>query len=462
MNKQISTPDGPVIVWFRRDLRLQNNPALSYALATGCPVIPIYIHEPEVEQPWAPGGASRWWLHNSLQVLGKNLQQLGLQLHLYSGNTVTILRKLVSETRADMLAWNNLYEPYLAQRDAQLQSTFKNIAVQRFDSGLFFTPGTLLNKQQQPYRVFTPFWKAARLQLETQGVQVESQHYSVNVPPATAEQKNSLPLHKLALLGSYPWHEKLANHWQPGENAALSRLDEFLEEIIPQYDSGRDIPGLDGTSKLSAHLHFGEITPQQIYYQILQRRYSAKQQPSVERFLSELGWREFAHHVLWHFPQTTIKPMNEKFTNFWPRKADQKLLQKWQQGKTGIAIVDAGMRQLWETGWMHNRVRMIVGSLLTKNLGIHWLHGAKWFWDTLVDADLANNTLGWQWVAGCGVDAAPYYRIFNPDTQAQRFDPKDIYIRQWVPEVDQPGSLQSIVDLKASRAQALQHYKSFM
>lgn len=446
----------PVLVWFRRDLRIQDNPALAFAMASGQPVVPFYIYAPQEEKPWQPGGASRWWLHQSLQCLHKSLQKMGLTLSFFKGNSEQIIKSLIQDTRATALVWNNLYEPQIIKRDTRLEKSFGNIMIRRFDSGLFFTPGTLLNRQQQAYRVFTPFWKQARQLLDTHGVRLTTSSGRQPVQRDTTKPGKACSLAQLGLLDGYPWYEKLMRYWQPGENGAQQRLGEFLDHIFLRYKQDRDFPAVDGTSRLSAHLHFGEITPTQIYYQVQRHDFGKPYQASIERLLTELGWREFAHHVLWHFPMTAGQTMNDKFTNFWPARPNRRLLKKWQQGRTGIAIVDAGMRQLWETGWMHNRLRMIVGSLLTKNLGIHWLHGARWFWETLVDADLANNTLGWQWVAGCGVDAAPYYRIFNPDTQAERFDSKRDYIRRWLPQqADAPH-----VDLKQTREAALQRYRA--
>jgi len=356
-------------------------------------------------------------------------------------------------------SWNKLYEPDQIELDKHLLQTFANIDLQRFDSNLLFPPGTLLNKQGDPYRVFTPFWKTARQQIEVTGVNLTiTKKYKTD----NAKQrplKGECTLRKLGLLDEHRWHEKLNQFWSPGEENAQKCTRNFTQKQIGDYETYRDIPAIDGTSKLSAHLHFGEITPAQIVYRLQQQTFSRKDNVSVELLIKQLGWREFAHHILWHFPHTTTQAMNNKFKTLWPNKPNRKLLQAWQKGETGVPLVDAGMRQLWETGSMHNRVRMIVGSFLTKNLGIHWLHGARWFWDTLVDADLANNTLGWQWVAGCGVDAAPYYRIFNPHTQAKRFDPDSHYIKSWVPDIDELPVKAPVVDLKKSREEALARFK---
>ena len=392
--------------------------------------------------------------------MSESLLKQGLKLHFFCGAAKDIIPSLIKESGATAISWNKLYEPDEVALDNALLSSLANIEIQRFDSNMLFTPGTLLNKQAQPYRVFTPFWKTARQQLEISGVGLTKTKKYKTDKVERKRFKRECTLDELGLLTAHPWYEKLHQHWIPGEATAQKRLQRFIRDAIGEYDVNRDIPEVDGTSKMSAHLHFGEITPAQIYYQLQQYAFNQVASKSVERFITELGWREFAHHVLWHFPHTTNQAMNDKFAKFWPKRANQKLLQAWQQGQTGFPIVDAGMRQLWQTGWMHNRVRMIVGSFLTKNLGIHWLHGTKWFLDTLVDADIASNTLGWQWVAGCGVDAAPYYRIFNPETQAKRFDPNATYIRHWVPEIDELSFQTPLIDLAQSREDALSRYKN--
>jgi deoxyribodipyrimidine photo-lyase len=448
------------LVWFRRDLRIQNNPALDYAVQRGGRVIPIYIEYSNNIKDWQPGAASRWWCHHSLKELADSLQQQGLKLRFFSGEPLKIFTQLIKQTGATAIAWNNLYEQTERDLEARVSSACDDCEIYQANSSLLFVPGSLLNKSEQPYRVFTPFWKQARADLEMTGVSITRPKKYSAANQSKARLQGECTLAQLGLLDEHPWHHKLQQHWQPGEASAQQELKQFIEHAAADYDIDRDIPSVDGTSCLSAHLHFGEITPAQIVYTLQQYEFDRDGKKSIERFISELGWREFAHHVLWHFPYTANQCMNEKFNGFWPSRANQKLLTQWQTGNTGVPLVDAGMRQLWETGWMHNRVRMIVGSFLTKNLGIHWLHGAKWFWDTLVDADLASNTLGWQWVAGCGVDAAPYYRIFNPDTQAKRFDPDLTYIKEWVPEIDELGYM-PVIDLAKSREEALSRYKSY-
>lgn len=451
------------ILWFRRDLRLLDNAALNWACEHSDTIIPVYIHSIEEEQPWAPGSASRWWLHNSLVQLEKDLKRHGSKLYFFSGDSSETITRIMRETGAENLVFNKLYEQHLYNRDTALQRKLgEKLNIASFDSGLLFKPDTVLNNQQLPYRVFTPFYKKTRPLLNQAYA-----NYAITSPPEKLKPSTdvklsfSQTLQSLQLLDEHPWHEKLHNHWQPGEDRALALMDSFLEQGIKNYDSNRDIPACEGTSRLSPYLHFGEITPQQIYialWPLLEGVEGAQTTLPAEVFLKQLFWREFAQHVLWHFPHTAIEPMDKRYKkSFW--RSDKKAFKAWTQGGTGIAMVDAGMQQLWQTGWMHNRVRMIAGSFLTKNLGINWKQGADWFWDTLVDADLANNSMGWQWVAGCGVDAAPYYRIFNPERQAQRFDATLQYINRWRPEHDESDYPAPIVDLAVSREQALQRYR---
>jgi len=453
------------ILWFRRDLRLHDNAALEWARDNSDTVIPVYIHSPEEEKPWAPGAASRWWLHQSLEALGKKLESRGLKLHFFSGSSEDVISSIIDEANADTLVYNRLHEQHLHSRDLHLEKKLKDkLDVVSFDSGLFFAPGTILNNQQLPYRVFTPFYKKIRPVLSPQYTDQSAASDGASIKAAIKTLASERSLMSLNLLGEHGWHSKLHPYWRPGEEGAHQLLDRFLEEAVAEYETGRDIPSHDSTSQLSPYLHFGEITPRQILdalWPLLSGEFGAAKANAAEVFLKQLIWREFAHNVLWHFPETATQPMDKRYSKtFWrSSKADYEC---WIKGETGIPIVDAGMKQLWQTGWMHNRVRMIVSSFLTKNLGIHWLHGAHWFWDTLVDADLANNSLGWQWVAGCGVDAAPYYRVFNPTTQTKRFDSRFEYIDTWLPEhvdLDYPSP---IVDLGSSRDQALDRYRQYI
>jgi deoxyribodipyrimidine photo-lyase len=415
------------ILWFRRDLRLTDNPALLEALASADRIVPVYIHAPEEEGAGAPGAASRWWLHHSLGSLAAELELRGSSLLIRRGPSLQALLALAGETGASSVHWNRLYEPALVARDRQVESELaaQGLLASSCSGHLLFEPWEVRNGSGDPYRVFTPFWKTCLRTLDQRGRPQEAPQGWAAAPAGLA----SLRVEELDLAPRIRWDAGLAEHWQPGEAGALARLDAFAAEAIGSYASDRDRPDLIGTSRLSPHLHFGELSPRQALA-------AARQQPGqgAEAFVRELGWREFAHHLLHHFPHTVEAPLDPRFeTLAWRRDAGQ--LEAWQAGRTGFPIVDAGMRELWHTGWMHNRVRMIVASLLTKNLFMHWREGASWFWDTLVDADLANNTLGWQWTAGCGADAAPYYRVFNPVLQAERFDPGRRYLRRWVPEL---------------------------
>lgn len=452
------------LLWFRRDLRLRDNPALDWVCDNSDTILPVYIHEDK--KHWPAGGASSWWLHNSLQQLEKQLAKVGLKLHFFSGDSRQVIEKLIAQHNVTDVVFNKIYEPGYLQRDAALKKRLtQTVRLHTFDSGLFFTPGEVLNNQQLPYRVFTPFYKKIRPLLESQFHQYGS--VSTAASDESLQRLKSVvcstdsDLGALNLLDDNGWHEKLNNYWQPGEQTTDNLIEKFIDVALDDYQQARDIPSVDGTSKLSAHLHFGEVTPQQIYADLwpqLQGEQGADAMRSAEVFIKQLAWREFAHHVLWHFPHTSDQPMNARFKDaFW--HYDEDTFTRWTRGETGVPIVDAGMKQLWETGWMHNRVRMITSSFLTKNLGIHWIYGARWFWDTLVDADLANNSMGWQWVAGCGVDAAPYYRVFNPLTQTRRFDEKLHYINRWLPEYIELDYSPAIIDLAESRQQALARYK---
>jgi len=422
-----------ILVWFRRDLRLSDNPALH--AAKHAKIIPVYIHAPQEEAPWAPGGASRWWLHHSLTALAAQLKQAGSRLIIRKGESLSVLQALISETGADAVYLNRLYEPATIKRDGRIKSQLaqQNIEYRSFATHLLFEPWQVQTKTGSSYKVFTPFWLTCqRLGLPSDVVPV------VRHLPAVSTRLASLKPEELSLLPKIPWDEAFYDHWQPGEAGAQSQLREFIRHKLAVYESGRNFPSLSITSRISPHLHFGEISPRQIVYAIEHACHKSKNstfRKQAQGFLRELVWREFAHHILYHFPRTTHKPLNPRFEHFPWQPRSNKSLHRWQQGQTGLPIIDAGMRELWTTGTMHNRVRMIVASLLSKNLGYHWLNGAKWFWDTLVDADLAQNSFNWQWVAGCGADAAPYFRIFNPVTQSENFDADGIYLRRWVPEL---------------------------
>ncbi len=463
------------LVLFRRDLRLADNPAWSVACAEHSQVLPVFIHADD-DGAWPAGAASRWWLHHSLAALDQDLRDAGAGLHLRRGEPLAVLRELIVQSGASAVYWNRLVEPATIERDTRIKSALQDegIAVHSHNAALWCEPWLIGTRQGQPYKVFTPYWRNLRAQLQP----VEP----LPAPrvPGWRELADGLPLAALELLPRGDWAGGLNGHWQPGEAGAHELLEIFGDDAIGNYAHARDLPARHGTSRLSPHLHFGEISPRQIHFELDRRSRAtdAKRRPDIEPYLRELGWREFAHHLLYHFPHTPTDNFNPRFDGFRWASANPSSIERWQQGRTGIPLVDAGMRELWHTGWMHNRVRMIVASFLTKNLRQHWLHGARWFWDTLVDADLANNTLGWQWVAGCGADAAPYFRVFNPLTQAKKFDPDGTYLRRWLPELaDAPLALlhepwkdkavlgrsgypAPMVDLAHSRQQALEAYSA--
>lgn len=413
------------IVWFRRDLRLTDNAALRAAVAGAERVLPVFVWAPEEEGGFPPGAASRWWLDRSLAALAAALGARGAPLVIRRGASGATLLALARECGASAVHWNALYEPAAHARDAAVMAALQEAGVEaRSHAGaLLHGPQALRTKTGTPFKVFTPFWNA---------LQREPLTAPVAAPRALAAPTRApagLSLAALELAPRLGWDAGLAAAWTPGEAGALERLAEFVDGALADYATGRDLPGVDGVSRLSPHLHFGEITPAQAWHAT--QRHDGR---GAESYRRELGWREFAHHVLVHFPDTPGAPMYPKYAAF-PWRDDARGLAAWQRGRTGIPLVDAGMRELWTTGWMHNRVRMITASFLVKNLRIDWRAGAAWFWDTLVDADLANNTLGWQWTAGCGADAAPYYRVFNPLLQSRRFDPAGRYLRRWLPEL---------------------------
>jgi deoxyribodipyrimidine photo-lyase len=365
-------------------------------------------------------------LHHSLERLDETLRRAGSRLIIRRGPSAETLISLSAETRASAIFWNRRYEPVIVERDNCIKSALQAVGldIETFNGGLLHEPWEVRTRAGQPYQVFTPFWRTCRA-LPPPAPPLPGPDRI----PAPRKWPGSLPLGDLGLLPAVRWDSGLDAAWSPGEAAAAVRLSEFVANQVADYHEQRNRPDRDGCSRLSPHLHFGEISPRQIWHAVGRRRSAG-----VETFLAEIGWREFAHHILHHFPQTTQAPLREAFHRF-PWVTDQRRVRAWQQGRTGFPIVDAGMRELWSTGWMHNRVRMIAGSFLAKDLLVSWREGARWFWDTLVDADLANNTLGWQWISGCGADAVPYFRIFNPVTQGEKFDPQGAYVRRWVPEL---------------------------
>ncbi len=423
-------PGKPTLVWFRNDLRLADNPALHAASLQDSPVLPVFIWDGG--RPNLPGSASRWWLYHSLKHLAESLAAKGSSLVVQSGETLEALCRLAEQTGASRLYFNRGYEP----EDRLLESRIKErlagrLEVKSFKGNLLFEPWALANKQGKPYQVFTPFWKQC-LTLLRQETPLPAPD-GLAAPPAWPE---CLPLEVLGLAPKLKWAEGFHTMWTPGEAGAAAKLAQFVQSALWSYAHNRDIPNLPGTSELSPHLHYGEISIRQVVAAVQQ---ALAEQPHRSRedadiYLKELGWREFAYHLLHYFPHTVNAPLKEAYRAF-PWRHDPEGLKAWQRGQTGYPIVDAGMRQLWRLGWMHNRVRMIAGSFLVKDLLLPWQDGAAWFWDTLVDADVANNALGWQWVAGSGADASPFFRIFNPVLQGEKFDPQGGYIRRWVPEL---------------------------
>ncbi|MBL8839858.1 MAG: deoxyribodipyrimidine photo-lyase [Alphaproteobacteria bacterium] len=416
------------LVWFRQDLRLADNPALAAAAAGGS-VIPVFIRDDAAAGEWVPGGASRWWLHHSLAALQRELARRGAPLILRSGPAAAVLDRLVAETGATAVHWNRCYEPAAIARDRAIKAGLeaRGIAARSFNGALLFEPWTVETKAGGPYRVFSQFWRTCLAMPEP-----------AQPTPAPAALRGperpgaSETLADWQLLPTAPdWAGGLRAAWTPGEAAARERLDRFTATAVHAYKQERDRPDRAATSRLSPHLHFGEISPRAVWHAV---RAAAGTSVGAESFLSELGWREFSHHLLFHFPDLPTRALRPDFDRFaW--RADAGAFRAWCRGRTGYPIVDAGMRELWQTGTMHNRVRMIAASFLVKDLLLPWQDGARWFWDTLVDADLANNAAGWQWVAGCGADAAPYFRIFNPVLQGERFDPDGAYVRRYVPEL---------------------------
>jgi deoxyribodipyrimidine photo-lyase len=424
-------PGAPVIVWFRRDLRLADNPALQRALSLGRPVIPVFVLD-ETPGIRPAGAASNWWLGRSLSALGHALAARGSRLILRRGPASEVLTRLVAETGADHVLWNRLYDPGVIDRDAALKRSLraKGITVASFNASLLTEPWTVLNKSGEPFKVFTPYWRAARplLQLE----QVGSAPDHLAAPP---DWPVSEPLDSWALQPASPDWTTGFNIWTPGEDGAARQLDAFIETGLAHYADGRDRPAAGAVSRLSPHMHFGEIGPRQVWAAI---NLAEIRRPSVaaaaDKFRAELGWREFSHALLYQRPDLETANFKPAFDRF-PWRDDPAGLRAWQRGATGYPMVDAGMRELWTTGVMHNRVRMLVASFLVKHLLIDWRHGEAWFWDTLLDADRAANSASWQWVAGCGADAAPYFRIFSPMGQGEKFDPDGSYVRKWVPEL---------------------------
>jgi len=448
----VTDSGAPALVWFRKDLRLRHNPALAAALERRWPVVPVFVWAPEEEGAWPPGAASRWWLHGSLNSLATELERRGLRLIVRRGPSAEALASLAEESGAASVFWNRRYEPAVIARDRDVENLLRRrgLTVETFNGSLLFEPSSLHNANGQPFRVFTAFHRECEKH--------NPAPLAKNPPlrrPAPGNWPHSLALADLALEPAVDWAGGLREAWQPGEAGARRQLRRFLRKALAEYPAHRDRPGMAGTSRLSPHLHFGEIDPREVRREILALEKGRR--AASRAYLRQLVWREFAYHLLYHFPETPEHPLRREFEAM-PWQPNPRYFKAWTKGRTGYPLVDAGMRELWRSGWMHNRVRMVAASFLVKHLQIEWQQGAAWFWDTLVDADLANNTLGWQWVAGCGADAAPYFRIFNPALQAARFDPHGDYIRRWLPEGER--HLPPIVDHPEARERALEALRS--
>ncbi len=466
--------DKLAIHWFRQDLRLSDNPALVHAAKIGR-ILPIYILDDETAGKYRMGRASRCWLHHSLISLNDSL---GGKLSIYKGNPKTVLADILERLDVDAVFWNRCYEPWRIDRDASIKEAIarKNIVVESVNGSLLWEPWAIKKNDGTHYKVFTPFYRKGCLQAS------EPRH-PLSAPSGVRYQydsQKSLSVDQLGLLPSIRWDKKFESYWNIGEEGAYERLQEFIGSGLANYKEGRNIPAKPFVSRLSPHIRFGEISPNQLWYLIR----TLADNKDVDHFCSELGWREFSYSQLYNNPELPFRNLQQKFDNF-PWTENEAHLRAWQRGQTGVPMVDAGMRELWQTGYMHNRLRMIVGSFLVKNLRLHWHHGERWFWDTLLDADLATNSTGWQWVAGCGADAAPYFRIFNPVTQGQKFDPEGDYVRNYLPELtnlpnkylfcpwEAPESVlheagvnlgetypQPIVDIKQSREAALEAFQA--
>ncbi|MGG5807764.1 cryptochrome/photolyase family protein [Falsiroseomonas sp. CW058] len=420
----------PALIWFRHDLRLADHPALTAALAGGGRVLPVFVLDDGAAGQWRPGGAARWWLKGSLAALSADLAARGAPLLLARGRAETVLPALAAATGAAEVHAGRVTDPWARDQARRVHEALADAgrALHLHTTMLLREPHLVANGSGRPYAVYTPFAKAM-LAAGEPGIPLPAPAAIPGAePPAGGEALESLGLYPVP--GEPDWAAEFGARWQPGEAGAAARLARFTAAAIGRYATGRNRPGIEGSSGLSPHLRWGEVSPRQVWHAARAAGGSA----DIETWLKEILWREFSHHLLWHRPDMPDQCLRAEFRDF-PWRADAALLAAWQRGRTGYPIVDAGMRQLWRTGWMHNRVRMIAASVLVKHLLQPWQDGAAWFWETLVDADLASNSASWQWVAGCGTDASPYFRVFNPVLQGEKFDPDGAYVRRWVPEL---------------------------
>ncbi|WP_336658935.1 cryptochrome/photolyase family protein [Leucobacter sp. USHLN153] len=434
------------LIWFRDDLRISDHAALSAGTADPDGIVALYVLDEDSEEVRPLGGAAKWWLHHSLERLAGDLQKRGIPLVLRRGRAEDVVPEVVAETGADRVYWNRRYGSG-RHIDTRLKQRLREEGrdAHSFPGSLLFEPWTVQTQAGGHFRVYSPFWRACLAMPSPPDPLPDPESLR-----AAREQPRSDRLDDWDLTPKRPdWATGFADAWEPGEAGALARLERFLAGPTREYAARRDFPADDVTSGLSPHLRWGEISPRTVWHRALASG------ADVGDFLSELGWREFAWHTAFHNPPLHRFGLNRQFDAFPWKDPDAEQLRVWERGETGYGLVDAGMRELWGTGSMHNRVRMVTASFLTKNLLMDWRIGEAWFWDTLVDADEASNPFNWQWVAGCGADAAPYFRIFNPATQQKKFDPEGHYVNLWAPDsVMRP----EIVDLRATRARALAAY----
>lgn len=428
ITQEASDPSAPILVWLRSDLRVSDNPALAIAASSGAPIIPVYIKDAD-NHARPMGRASAWWLGRSLASLATSLEALGAPLVLRRGPAAAVVDQLIAETGARQVVWNRVYHADAIARDRQIkaQLTERGIGATSYNAALLNEPWTVTNSSGAGYQVFSAFWRAARAKMSVMD--------SLTSPKRFRSPDRAVASDRLDDWGLQPMNPDWTHgfkDWTPGEAGAAARLNRFLDAALASYPRDRNRPDLQGTSKLSPHLSFGEIGPRAVWQAV--QRHSALDRDAADKFLSELGWREFNYHIQHQHPDLATINLRRAFDKIrW--RDDEAGFTAWARGRTGYPLVDAGMRELWATGWMHNRVRMVVASFLVKHLMIDWRHGEAWFWDTLLDADPAQNAGNWQWVAGSGADAAPYFRIFNPVKQGMTFDPQGDYVRQWVPEI---------------------------